>query len=41
MRPFPTMKFARKISDINDFQYEDFILEGYDPHPSIKAAVAV
>lgn len=41
MRTFPTMKFARKITDINDFQYEDFILEGYDPHPSIKAAVAV
>lgn len=35
------MKFARKIADINDFQYEDFILENYDPHPSIKAPVAV
>ena len=32
MRPFPTAwNLQGKITDINDFQYEDFILEGYDP----------
>jgi thymidylate synthase len=29
------------VKDIFGFRYEDFKLEGYDPHPHIKAAVAV
>lgn len=37
----PTLKFARKITDIDDFKYDDFIIEGYDPDPAIKMDVAV
>ncbi len=37
----PTMHINPQINDINDFRYEDFKLEGYDPHPSIPAPVAV
>ncbi|OAJ34527.1 thymidylate synthase [Piscirickettsia salmonis] len=40
-RGLPIMKINPKIKDIFDFKYEDFILENYDPHPHIKAAVAV
>lgn len=40
-RPFPTMKFARDIKEIDGFHYEDFLLEGYDPHPPIKGKVTV
>jgi thymidylate synthase len=29
------------VKEIDDFTYEDFTLEGYDPHPHIKATVAV
>lgn len=32
----PKLKFNRKITDINDFKYEDFIIEDYYPDPSIK-----
>lgn len=32
----PTLKFARKINNINDFKYEDFIIENYEPDPPIK-----
>ena len=39
-RPFPTLKLADK-TDLFGFAYEDFVLEGYDPHPHIKAPVAV
>lgn len=39
-RPFPTMKLNQEIKNIDDFKYEDFILEGYDPHPAIKAEIA-
>lgn len=39
-RPFPTMKLNPEIKNIDDFKYEDFTLEGYDPHPAIKAEVA-
>ena len=39
-RPFPTMRIAPK-TDLFGFDYEDFALEGYDPHPHIKAEVAV
>ena len=40
-RKLPTMKINPAIKNIFDFTFEDFALEGYDPHPHIKAAVAV
>ena len=39
-RALPVMKINPAVS-IFDFHYEDFVLEGYDPHPPIKAQVAV
>ncbi len=39
--PSPTFKFARKITDIDDFKYDDFIIEDYVHHPAIKMEVAV
>ena len=40
-RPLPTMRLAPAAKDLFAFRYEDFVLENYDPHPSIKAKVAV
>ncbi len=40
-RPLPTMRLNPAVQDIFAFRYEDFTLEGYDPHPAIKAPVAV
>lgn len=40
-RPLPRMKINPDVDDIFAFRYEDFTLEGYDPHPHIKAPVAV
>ena len=40
-RPLPVMKINPDVKDIFGFRYEDFVLEGYDPHPHIKAQVAV
>ncbi len=40
-RPLPQMRINPEVKDIFDFQYEDFTLENYDPHPHIKAEVAV
>ena len=40
-RPLPTMRINPDVKDIFSFQYEDFQLENYDPHPHIKAEVAV
>lgn len=40
-RPYPTMKINLDVSNIFDFTFEDFTLEGYNPHPGIKAPVAV
>ena len=40
-RPLPTMKINPDIKNIFDFTFEDFKLENYDPHPTIKAPVAV
>lgn len=40
-RPLPTMKLNPDVQDLFAFRYEDFTLEGYDPHPRITAEVAV
>jgi len=40
-RPLPVMKINPEVKSIFDFQYEDFELEGYDPHPHIQGVVAV
>jgi len=40
-RPLPQMKLNPEVQDIFAFQYEDFTLENYNPHPHIKAKVAV
>lgn len=40
-RELPTMKLNPEIKDIFEFNFEDFSLENYDPHPGIKAPVAV
>nr|AIA16594.1 thymidylate synthase [uncultured bacterium] len=40
-RRLPTMRLNPEVNAIVDFVYEDFVLEGYDPHPHIKAAVAM
>lgn len=40
-RSLPTMKIIRRASSIDDYRIEDFEVEGYSPHPPIKADVAV
>jgi thymidylate synthase len=41
MRPLPTMQINPAVKDIFNFQFSDFQLLNYDPHPHIKAAVAI
>lgn len=40
-RPLPQMRINPAARNLFEFKYEDFTLEGYDPHPAIKAQVAV
>jgi thymidylate synthase len=40
-RAFPRMKLNPAVADLFGFRYEDFALEGYEPHPAIKAPIAV
>ena len=40
-RPLPRMVLLRRPDSVLDFRYDDFRLDGYDPHPAIKAPVAV
>ena len=40
-RPLPTLRINPAVRDLFAFRYEDFSLEGYEPHPHIKATVAV
>lgn len=40
-RPLPLMRLNPAVRDLEQFQYSDFTLEGYDPHPPIRAEVAV
>ncbi|MGX8177491.1 thymidylate synthase [Exiguobacterium artemiae] len=40
-KPLPTIRFTRQVERIEDFTYDDIIIEGYDPDPHIKGVVAV
>lgn len=40
-RPLPTLRINPEVKSIFDFRYEDFSIEGYDPHPHIKGEVSV
>ncbi|KAF6089721.1 thymidylate synthetase [Phyllostomus discolor] len=40
-RPFPKLRILRKVETIDDFRAEDFKIEGYNPHPTIKMEMAV
>jgi thymidylate synthase len=40
-RPGPTLRLSSDVRDIDAFRYEDIVVEGYDPHPTIRAPIAV
>lgn len=41
VRTLPTVKLNPEVKNLFDFTYEDFEIVGYDPHPAIKAPIAV
>ena len=40
-RPFPKLKWRREVDDIDSFESEDIVVEGYVPHPSIAMKMSV
>lgn len=40
-KPFPTLKLNKDVHSVFDFEMNDIELEGYDPHSTIKAPIAV
>jgi thymidylate synthase len=40
-RPFPKMRINPEVKNIDEFKFEDFTLEGYNPHPPIKGEITV
>jgi thymidylate synthase len=40
-RPFPKLQWKRKVESIDDFQSEDFLVEGYNPYPTIAMKMSV
>ncbi len=40
-KPLPILHLNPEVTEIDDFKYEDFVLEGYDPHPHIKGDIAI
>jgi len=40
-KPLPQLKLLRRPESLYDYRYEDFVFEGYEPYPAIRAAVAV
>lgn len=40
-RPLPNLKILNVPKKIDDYRFEDFVIEGYDPHPAIKAPISV